>query len=84
MQGMIKADLELKLDQVDQGLNVNKCSKLQEERKLLKLRLDNLYKEKSKWYQIRATAKWVELGKQAVLAVVNWKRQGKVIIVLQA
>ena len=56
------ADLEFKLDQVDQGLNVNKCSKLQGERKVLKLRLDNLYKEKSKGYQIRARAKWVELG----------------------
>ena len=41
---------------------MNKCSKLQEERKVLRLRLDNLYKEKSKGYQIRARAKWVELG----------------------
>ena len=63
------ADLEFKLDQVDQFLNVNKCSKLQEERKILKLRLNNLYKEKSKGYQIRARAKWVELGDISPLIV---------------
>ena len=40
------ADLELRLDEIDNCLNRDKCSKLQEERKLVKLRLDDMYKEK--------------------------------------
>ena len=56
------ADLELRLDEIDNCLNRDKCSKLQEERKLVKLRLDDMYKEKSKGYQVRARDKWVEKG----------------------
>ena len=68
------ADLELRLDQIDQCLSKNNCSKLQEERKLLNLKLDNMYKEKSKGYQVRARAKCVEKGETSTAYFCNLEK----------
>ena len=56
------AALELKLDQIDQNLAQNNSTELQEERNMVKMSLDSLYKAKSRGYQIRSRARWVELG----------------------
>ena len=59
------AELELKIDKLDQDIKVTKCPKLYDERKKMKLDLDNLYKDKCKGYQIRSRAKWVEQGESS-------------------
>ena len=68
------ADLELRLDEIDNCLNRDKCSELQEERKLVKLRLNDMYKEKSKGYQVRARAKCVEKGESSTAYFCNLEK----------
>ena len=57
--------LELELDRIDKQLAVTLCDALSAERKVLKAKLDEQYKIKTKGYQIRSRAKWVELGEQS-------------------
>ena len=47
------AVLELILDEIDPNLVQNNSKELQEERTMVKMRLDSLYKAKSRGYQIR-------------------------------
>ena len=58
-------ELEKHLDKLDEQLKTSKSAVLVNERKTVKLKLDQLYKEKSKGYQIRSRARWVEQGESS-------------------
>jgi len=59
------SSLEMKLDQLDEQLKSTDDPELITERKATKYELDQLYKNKSKGYQIRSRARWVEEGESS-------------------
>ena len=58
-------NLEVKLNDLDHKIVHSKCLELIQERKQMKDQLDELYAKKSKGYQIRARAKYVEQGEKS-------------------
>ena len=57
--------IESELDQIDKQLAITPCEVLSAERQIIKAKLDEQYKIKSKGYQIRSHAKYVEEGEQS-------------------
>ena len=57
--------IESELDQIDKQLAITPCEVLSAERQIIKAKLDEQYKIKSKGYQIRSRAKYVEEGEQS-------------------
>ena len=57
-------DLETKLNDLDESLALKRDVLIEDKRKAIKTELDCLYKAKSKGYQIRSRAKWVEEGEK--------------------
>ena len=58
-------ELESLLDSLDKQLAVHSDTSLHQKRKETKQKLDEYYTNKSKGYQIRSRAKWVEEGEQS-------------------
>ena len=67
--------LEEKLNKIDQCIKQFSTEHEKElERKKLKLELDQLYDQKSKGYQIRSRAKWVESGERSTKYFLNLEK----------
>ncbi len=58
-------DLEKRLDQLDKNIQINNDRNLLEERKQMKQELDLMYHAKSKGYQVRSRARWIEEGERS-------------------
>ena len=58
-------ELKDSLDQLDKQLAENYNIEVCQERNRVKAKLDEYYQEKSKGYQIRSRAKWIEEGEQS-------------------
>lgn len=73
-QKKVCADLEKKLDELDKKISENYNENIMQDRKKIKEELDEYYKEKSKGYQIRSRAKWVDEGEQSTKYFFNLEK----------
>ncbi len=67
-------DLESKLDQLDKKLTDTLDDSVLNERKVVKEQLNEAYHSKSKGYQIRSRAKWVEEGEKSTKYFLNLEK----------
>ena len=75
-------NLESELDKIDKQLATTPCEVLSAERRIIKAKLDEQYQIKSKGYQIRSRAKYVEEGEQSTKYFLGLEKACRIIIVL--